>query len=265
MDRVRPTPTRRASTWAAAAAGALAGLAALVAGAPGAQAATAQPSAQSEYQAAMKSVGSLGVHFSSSATQQGISLQVDGDAGATSGAETIVVKRGGQTERMHAMVVGSTNYLNGNKAALHQVLGMSEAQSSKYAGTWLSFPTSVTGLSGLVGGLLNSQVQSELQFNGPYRYGRSATVAGRPALAVKGSVRGQDGGSVPVVLYVPASGTPYPLEEVTNPGNEGGADAVHGTVTFSEWGEQTSEQKPTQSVSLLKLLPSSSGLGTSGG
>jgi len=265
MHRARPIRLRITAGRVGAALGALAGLGTLVAGLPSAQAAAAQPSAQAEYQAAMQTVGSLGVHFSSSASQKGVNILVSGDTGSTSGAEKIVVHRGDVTEVMHAMVVGSTDYLEGNKPALSEVLGLTSAQSSKYASTWLSFPTSVSGLSGLVGGLLDSQVRSEVELNGPYRYASPTTVGGQPALSIKGSVRSEDGGSVPVVLYVPRSGTPYPIEEVTNPGNSGGADAIHGTVSFSDWGEQKSQQAPAHSVSLLTILPKSAGSGTSSG
>jgi len=253
---------RTATAWAGAALGALSGLGALVAFTPPAAAGAAQLSASAEYQAAMNSVGSGGVHFSSTASQGQVTVQVDGDAGATSGAETIVVKRNGITERIHAMVVGSTNYFNGNKAALTQVLGLTNAQASKYAGTWLSFPTSVTGLSGLVSGLLSSQVRSEIALNAPYQYAKSATVGGQPALAVKGSVRNQSGTSTPVILYVPTSGTPHPIEEVVSPGSGGGSAAIHETVSFTHWGENPAPKAPAQSVSLLKLLPQSSGSGT---
>ena len=83
-------------------------------------------------------------------------------------------------------------------------------------------------------------------------------MAGQKATAIKGSVATQSGGKVPVVLYVPASGTPLPIEEVTNAGSSGGSSAIHGTVTFSHWGENKSQAAPTHTTSLLKLVPASS-------
>lgn len=259
MHRLRPIPFLSAAT-AGIALGALTCLGAATAGA-----ATPANSAQAEYKAAMNSVGSQGVHFSSNASQQGATITVVGDTGTSSGAETIVVKKGNLTEQMHAMVIGSTAYLNGNSAALQRVLGLKSATASKYAGTWLSFPAKTNGLSSLVAGLLNSQVGNEMRMDGPYHYGSSATVGGQKALAIKGTVRTQDGSSVPVVLYVPASGTPFPLEEVTNPGNSGGANAVHGAVTFTKWGQQTNQRVPTHTVALIPLLQKSSGSSSSAG
>ncbi len=259
MRRTRPIPQRSA---AAAGVAAFAALVALAGGSVPAGAATT-PNAQSEYKAAIKAAGSQGVHFSSAAAQSGVTIQVDGDTGATSGAQVLTVKRGTVTERMAAMVVGSTGYVKGNEAALHSVIGLTSAQSRKYANTWLSFPTSNSGLAELVNGLLNSQIAGELEIDGPYSFGTRSTVDGQQALAVRGSVSTESGSKVPVLLYVPTAGTPTPIEEVTNPGSSGGSSAIHGTVSFSHWGEKTTETAPGSSVSLLKLVPSASSGATS--
>jgi hypothetical protein len=227
------------------------------AGAPGSD-------ATAEYQAALKAVGSQGVHFDSVAKQSGATLTVTGDAGTTSGSQTLVVQNKSLNERMTALVVGSTGYVTGNSAALQHVIGLTQSQSSKYAGKWLSFPTSNGGLDQLVGGLLSSQVSKELEIGGPYTYGKAATVAGQSALVINGSVATQNGGKVPVVLYLPASGSPLPIQEVTNAGSSGGSSAIHGVVTFTNWGENKSQTAPTHTVSLLKLVPASSSSSTAG-
>jgi len=260
MHPLRHSPARTAAVAAgltAAAALALA-TAAAPAGAAGSTSATA------EYQAALKAVGSQGVHFDSTASQSGATLDVSGDAGKTSGSQALVVKNGSVTERMTARVVGSTGYVTGNAAALQHVIGLTAAQSSKYASKWLSFPTSNSGLDELVGGLLSSQVSKELEIGGPFTYGTATTVAGQQALAIKGSVATSTGSKVPVVLYVSSSGSPLPIEEVTNAGNAGGSSAIHGTVSFTNWGENKSQTAPTHTVSLLKLVPPTSSSTTAG-
>jgi hypothetical protein len=220
--------------------------------------------ATAKYNAALKAVGVKGVHFSSVAKQSGAELDVSGDAGKTSGAQTLVVKSSKATERMSALVVGATGYVKGNEAALANVIGLTKAESTKYANKWLSFPTSNQGLGELVGGLLSSQVAKELEIGGPYTLGQSATVAGQSATAINGAVANDNGGKVPVVLYVPSSGTPLPIQEVTNAGSSGGSSAIHGVVTFSHWGENKSQTAPTNAFSLLKLVPASSGSTTAG-
>jgi hypothetical protein len=228
------------------------------AAAPVGAATTSTTSATDAYNAALKAVGSQGVHFDSVAEQNGATLEVHGDAGTTSGSQKLLVKNKNVKERMTALVVGSTGYVSGNAAALQNVIGLTKAQSSKYAGKWLSFPTSNSGLDELVGGLISSQVSKELEIGGPYTYGKPATVAGQQATAIVGSVATQSGGKVPVVLYLPSSGTPLPIQEVTNAAKSGGSSAIHGTVTFSHWGENKSQKAPTHTVSLLKLVPASS-------
>ncbi len=263
----RPSIPPLARTVAAVAtAGALGLLMASAVLGPAASAAGAtSPSAQAKYEAAIQAVGHQGVHFDSTASQGNVTIEVTGDTGATTGMQKLVVQNGSVTEVVTAMVVGSTGYINANSAALHHVIGLTNAQSSKYAGKWLSFPTSNNGLNELITGLLNSQVSSELQMSGPYRYAAPATIAGQRVLAIRGSETTQGGGNVPTTLYVRATGTPLPVQEVTNPGHSGGKSAIHGTVTFSHWGEGTNEHAPAHAVSLLKIVPTASGSATTKG
>lgn len=260
MPPSRPALVR---TTAAACAVAIGTLAAV--GAPDLASAGAdktKPSAQAKYEAAMKAVGHKGVHFTSLASQNGVTVSVSGDTGASSGQQKLVVRNGALTERMHALVVGSTGYVKANNAALHHVIGLSTSKSSKYSGTWLSFPTSNSGLAQLVTGLLNSQVASELEMSGPYHYGKTATVGGQHALTIHGYESTQSGGQIETVLYVPATGRPLPIQEVTNPGTKGGHSAIRGKVTFSKWGQKTAQHKPAHSVSLLKIVPTANGSAT---
>ncbi|HWF15193.1 MAG TPA: hypothetical protein VG244_03340 [Acidimicrobiales bacterium] len=260
----RPVPVR----LAAAATGVTA-LAALALGAnvvPAGAAGAPATSAQSEYQAAVKAAGNKTVHFVSVVTQGNVTLHVTGDAGSSSGAQTLTVHNGKATELMSAEIVGSTGYVNGNSTGLQNVIGLTKAQSKKYAGKWLSFPTSNTALAQLVSGLLKSQVATELGIDGPFTYATAATVSGHHAVAIKGSVSTSNGGKATEILYVPSSGTPLPIEEVTNPGASANSSSLHGTVTFSNWGEKTSVKAPAHSTSILKLAPpSSSGATTTTG
>ncbi|HEY1652377.1 MAG TPA: hypothetical protein VGG09_10895 [Acidimicrobiales bacterium] len=260
----RPVPVRPAA--AAVGVAALAALAALGTNVVSAGAAAAPAkSAQSEYQASVKAAGNQTVHFVSAVTQGAVTLHVSGDAGATSGAQTLTVHNGKATEHLSAEIVGSTGYVNGNATALQNVIGLTAKESSKNAGKWLSFPTSNSGLAQLVSGLLKSQVATELGIDGPFTYATDATVGGQHALAIKGSVSTDSGGKVTEVLYVPATGTPLPIEEVTNPGAKAKSSTLHGTVTFSNWGEKTSVKAPAHSSSILKLVPASSSTTTTTG
>jgi hypothetical protein len=213
----------------------------------------AATSAKSEYQAALKAAGAQNVHYVSKATEQGTGLLVVGDTGKKSGSEKLTVKQGATTESISVLLVGSTGYVKGNNAALQKVLGLTEAQATTYMNKWLSFPTSNTSLAELVTGLRNTDVASELQMGGPYTLGGTKKIGGQLTQAIKGTAATSSGTKVPIILYVSASGTPRPVEEVTNP--KGNASSVEGTVTFTNWGETTDPQKPASSAPLVPLLP----------
>ena len=91
--------------------------------------------------------------------------------------------------------------------------------------------------------------------SGPYTYGTTTTIHGQHARARCTATSAPTAAArCPSILYVPATGTPLPIEEVTNPERAGGTSAIHGTVSFSNWGEATTEKAPAHSVSLLKLV-----------
>ena len=253
----RTVPARPAAV--AAGVTAIAVLAAVGASAVPVGAASAPPikSAQSEYQAAIKAATNETVHFQSDVTQGNVTLRISGDAGTNSGSQSLTVNNGNQTEHMSTEVIGATGYVNGNSTALHNIIGLTTAQSRKHAGQWLSFPMSNSTFSQLAAGLLRSQVASELSIQGPFKFVSDATVNGQHALGIQGSVSTDNGSSVSEILYVPVNGKPLPIEEVTDPGAKTHSTTIHGTVSFSNWGEHVSVPAPAHSSSLLKLAPAS--------
>jgi hypothetical protein len=233
-----------------------ASLAAVAAGAvAGSGSAFATTVAQSKYQAALRAAAVLNVHYISRATQQGISLQVVGDTGKTSGSQVLEVQDGSISEELSVVLIGKTGYVRGNASALEKVLGLSAAQSSKYTNRWLSFPTSNGSLSELVGGVRDAGVASELEMTGPFSLGGTKVIGGHLTQAIKGTAATSSGTKVPIVLYVESSGTPRPVEEVTNPNAK--SPGIQRTMTFSNWGETTHPVAPATSVPLVPLLPAS--------
>ena len=114
-------------------------------------------------------------------------------------------------------------------------------------------PDQQPSFSELVSGLLDSQVASELEMTGPYTFGGTKMIGGHLTQAIEGTAATSSGSKVPIVLYVESSGTPRPVEEVTNP-NAKSSD-IRGTVTFSNWGEVTHAVAPATSIPLIPLLP----------
>jgi hypothetical protein len=240
---------RIAGTVAATLAAAAAGVAAT------SGSATAAVVAKSKYHPAIKAAAAQNVHYVSTATEQGISLEVVADTGKTSGSQTLEVQKGSTTEELSVVLIGKTGYVRGNVSALESVLGLTAAQSSSYENRWLSFPTSTGSLSELVSGLLDSEVAPELEMTGPYTFGGTKVIGGHLTQAIKGTAASSSGTKVPIVLYVESSGTPRPVQEITNP-NAKSSD-IRATVTFSNWGEVTHPVAPARSVPLVPLLPAS--------
>jgi hypothetical protein len=117
----------------------------------------------------------------------------------------------------------------------------------------LSFPTGNQQLDALVSGLRNKDVAAELKMSGPFSFGPATTIGGQAAQAVKGFISDSTGKKVATTLYVQTGSTPRPLQEVTT--STPGKTSVAGSVTFSNWGQQTHVSKPSHSVSLLSLAP----------
>jgi len=215
----------------------------------------AATTAKTEYQAALKAASAQNLHYVSIASEPGIgALKVIGDTGKTSGSEEIQVVNGSTTESLNVVLVGSTGYVRGNEAGLEKALGLTAAQSATYADKWLSFPTSNTSLAELVSGLRDRDVASEIQMSGPYTFGPSKAINGQAATAINGTAATSSGTKVAIILYVSSSGTPRPVEEITNPTAK--SSSIKGTVTFSKWGEATHLKAPTTSSPLTPLLPS---------
>jgi hypothetical protein len=221
------------------------------------------PSAQTLYNNAMKAIDQEGVHFESIASQGSTTLKVVGDTGVSSGAQSLTVTNGSAVEHIRAMVIGSTGYVQGNFTALNKLIGLKTATAQKYANKWLSFPSGNTELASLVVGLKSSEVASGIKMNGPFKYDKPQTVAGHQAIAVRGTAISQSGSAIPVVLYVSATGSPKPLEQVTNPNASKNSTAIVGTVKFTRWGENSKETAPAHTIDLLKLAPPSSSSGSS--
>jgi hypothetical protein len=215
--------------------------------------------ATATYTAALHAAGNQSVHFVSSATEDGTSIRVTGDTGATSGSQFLTLRKGKVSETLTVTLVGANGYVKGNSAALVNVLGVTAKQGATYGGKWLSFPTSNAELAQLVTGLHTKDTSAELKMNGPLTFGSATTIDGQSATAIKGTVGTTAANRLPAVLYVATSGDHRPIEEVTNPSKGKSTSAIHSTVTLSNWGEKTHESAPSHSTSLLSLVSTAAG------
>ena len=107
--------------------------------------------------ATIKAARGQGVHFVSTATENGTTIvrgrRHRGHLGHTDDHR----EAGDRVTSCAGRPLGATGYVDANDAALGNVIGLTSAQSSRYAGRWMSFPASNTTLNALTGGLLNSR------------------------------------------------------------------------------------------------------------
>jgi hypothetical protein len=209
--------------------------------------------AQAMYKAALAYAATQNVHYVSTATQGTAVLRVVGDTSPTAGTQSLTVKSSTTTETLTVALIGKTGYVRGNAAGLAHILGLTTAEATTYTNKWLSFPTGNQTLDALVNGLRNKDVAAELKMSGPFSFGPAKAIGGQAAQAVEGFISDSTGKKVATTLYVQTGGTPRPLQEVTN--STQGTTGVDGSVTFSNWGQQTQVSKPSHAVSLLSLAP----------
>jgi hypothetical protein len=216
--------------------------------------AAASTSAKTEYLAALRAAGTESVHYVSKATEGSDVLEVIGDTGKNSGSQVLAAQEGSSTEELEIVLIGATGYLRGNATSLQGIIGLTAAQSKTYTNVWLSFPSNNATMGALVAGLRDKGVSSELAMTGPYTSKGNKKIDGRNTRGVGGFGSESSGTKVPLVLYFNASGTPYPVEEVTNP--NGKSTAIRGTIVFTKWGEKTHPKAPAKSVALASLAAS---------
>jgi hypothetical protein len=208
-----------------------------------------------EYKAALRAAAAESVHFVSKATDGGVELEAVGDTGKSAGSQVLVVQSGNTVETLEIVLIGSTGYIRGNATALQKVVGLTAAQSTAFAGSWLSFPSGVADLADLVGGLRNRDVASELTMTGPYTLGATKKIGGHDTQGINGFAGTSTGGKEAVELFVETGGTPRPVQEVTRAGAK--SSDITGTVTFSKWGEKNHIKAPPHPYSLASLYPPS--------
>ena len=146
------------------------------------------------------------------------------------------VKKGGHT--LQLVRIGPTAYVKGDTATIKSLAGAKAAQ--KLGGRWLKLPISdpafssikkLTTMNDLVVGAVSPPGGALTKL--PQR-----TIRGIPVIGLEDQGNG--------VLYVAATGKPYPVEIDGGPGQ-------HDRVVFSDWNQPVTLQKPANAISIKQL------------
>jgi hypothetical protein len=165
------------------------------------------------------------------------------DVGPHSGIQRITFTSGAQTGPATVIVNGRTAYLRGDAFTMRVYFGFTKTQARKYAGKWISIPSSSPGFSTVSADATYPSYVSHL-----FPRGTLSLVMSGNLLGVRGT-RQQQGVTIVATVFAPAHGKPLPVKAtVTSPGHPG-----HGTVTMSRWGESVRVSAPRGAVPIATV------------
>jgi hypothetical protein len=178
--------------------------------------------------------GAASVHVSG-AVAEGASLSLDMQLLAGKGGRGHITQNGLSFE---LITLGGTVYIKGSPGFYRRIGGPAAAQL--FQGKWLKAPATagqfapITALTDL-----HKLIDTALASHGTLAKGATTSIGGRKALAVKDVSKGG-------VLYVAATGKPFPLEVA-----RGGANGGH--ILFDRWNGAVTISPPLNAVNLTQL------------
>jgi hypothetical protein len=186
------------------------------------------------------------VHYISVSSAPGHRLRLVADVGAKEGIERAILTDHGQTGPAAVIVSGGSAYLRGNAFTLRVYFGFTKAQATKYAGKWISVPSSNPGYATVSAGVTFPSYLSQL-FQ-PLTKLSLVTAGG--LIGVHGMAPGQTGATVSAAIFAPAHGEPLPVKQTAKSSGNLGA----GVVTMSNWGEAVHVPAPRDVVPVKTVV-----------
>ena len=190
------------------------------------------------------------VHYVSSSSAPNVSIRLVSDVAKGRGFQRITVTKHGQTGPASVRVVGGTAYIRGNTFTLHNFFPFTQAQAARYAGKWISIPSTSGAYSAVAADATFASFLADLLPSKHLMLVR-ATIAGRKSVGIRGVVR-QAGLKLVETVYAPARGTPLPFEEKAVASGHPGTSRTR----MSKWNEPVKVQAPAHSVPIATVLGS---------
>jgi hypothetical protein len=188
------------------------------------------------------------VHYVSSTSAAGHAIRIVSDVGRGRGIQRITVTSGGQSGPATVLVAGGSAYIRGNAFTLQSFFPFTPAQAVRYAGQWISIPSTSGAYDAVANDATFSSFVSDL-LPGTHLSLARATIAGRKSLGVRGTVR-QGNLTLVQTVYAPAKGTPLPFEEKAVAGGVPGASLAR----LSRWNEPVHVAAPANAVPLATVV-----------
>lgn len=188
------------------------------------------------------------VHYVSTSSAPGHAIRIVSDVGRGRGIQRIRVTSQGQSGPATVLVVGRSAYIRGNAFTLHDYFPLTQAQAARYAGTWISIPSTSGAFAAVAADATFASFLSDLLPRKHLAVVR-ARIAGRKAVGVRGTVR-QGKLELVETVYAPARGKPLPFEEkavaVGGPGRS--------RTRMSRWNEPVHVAAPAHAVPISTVV-----------
>jgi hypothetical protein len=214
-----------------------------------AAAALAAPSPKQLRAAMLKAASARhSVHYVSTSSIPGHSIKMVADVGPGRGIQRITVTSQGQSGPATVLIVGRSAYIQGNAFTLHDYFPFTQAQATRYAGKWISIPSTSGAYSAVAADATFASFLSDLLPSKHLAVVR-ATIAGRKSVGLRGTVR-QGSVTIAETVYAPVGGKPLPLEEKqVTPGHPG-----TGLTRMSRWNEPVHLTAPADAVPITTVV-----------
>lgn len=175
------------------------------------------------------------VHIDGTITSGGKPIALDMKLLAGKGGKGTISQEGYEIQIIQ---VNGAVYINGSSAFYAHVAGSAAAQLLQ--GKWLKAPANSGELASLAELTnLGKLIDTALADHGPLAKAPSTTIDGKKAVGLRDTTKGG-------ILYVSASGTPYPLE-ITKAGSESGK------VMLEEWDQPVTLAAPAGAIDISQL------------
>jgi hypothetical protein len=204
-----------------------------------------------QWRAAMLAAASAkhSVHYVSSSSRPGQGIRIVSDVGHGRGIQRITVTKHGHSGPATVLVVGRTAYIRGDAFTLHNYFPLTQAQASRYAGKWISIPSSSGAYAAVAADATFGSFLSDLLPSKHLSLVPWTTAGGRKAVGIRGRVR-QGGVSLVETVYAPARGAPLPFYERAVVTGKPGTSVAQ----MSRWNQPVHVTAPAHAVPIATVL-----------
>jgi hypothetical protein len=177
------------------------------------------------------------VHYVMKQTSPGRTVTIVGDAAISSGIQQITYKKGAQAGHVTVLVVANTAYLRGDSFTLTNYMRFPADAATAYAGRWLVLAHTAPDFKTVAAAVRLGSMLDQLKMPQPLTSTGTTTVKGTHVIGLR-SQFSRAGQQITETLYVPAAGSPLPVEQIA----EGRTFQLK--ITLSDWNEPVDVSAP---------------------